>query len=288
MMAYDTLQRFIFENISVRGEIVRLRSCYQTVIERHPYPPVISQMLAETLSAVALLSATIKFTGSLTLQIQGNGPVSLLLAQCNDQLHLRGLAKWEGADIPESFAKATGEGHLAITITPTQGERYQGVVTLGDNDLAGCIEKYFMQSEQLPTSLVFASDANDAVGILLQIIPNETNQENFFDWDRVKQILKLVPKQELLMYPNELILKTLFPEDDIRVFPADPVSFRCTCTVEKMQQAVRMYGYEEAQNILKTHPYVIVTCEFCHRHYDFDKVDVENLFHDNLPSQGSH
>lgn len=274
----DTLQRFIFENANVRGELVRLNSSYHAVGQRHPYPLPLQRLLGEALAAAALLSATIKFTGSLILQVQGDGPVNLLVVQSNEQFHLRGLAKWQGETVPDNFIQATGKGYLAITITPEQGERYQGIVALGQENLAGCLQAYFAQSEQLPTYILLVSDAEQVVGILLQIIPSaETTGFNLF-WQDVKNIAETFTAHDLLSLSNEDFLKQYFPNRDIRIFTPDPVSFRCSCTVEKMKEALRLYGYGEAKEILKTNRYVTVTCEFCHHHYDFEKADVEQIF----------
>ncbi|QLH41320.1 MAG: Hsp33 family molecular chaperone HslO [Coxiellaceae bacterium] len=128
MQDSDALQRFIFADLQIRGELVRLNTAFTAVNERHPYPSVIKDFLGQALAASVLLRANLKYTGSLTLQIEGDGPVSLIVAQCNEKLHIRGLAKWESFDPPAQFANAVGQGYLAITITPNEGERYQGLL----------------------------------------------------------------------------------------------------------------------------------------------------------------
>lgn len=275
---HDTLQRFLFENTQVRGEIMRLRASYQTVSERHDYPLPVKKLLGQTLVAAGLLSATIKFEGSLILQAQGDGLLKLLVAQSTHQYHLRGLAQWEGEIEEQSFAQAIGAGKLVITIIPNQGERYQGIVEMVGDDLASAIEGYFAQSEQLPTCLILAADDQIAAGFLLQSMPDvqTENQNNF--WETVVQLAKTLTTKELLTLPNQDILHRLFHQEDVRLFDAEPVSFRCNCNLERMEQAVLLYGYEQTMEVFQTNKYVTVTCEFCNRQYDFDKVDIEKLF----------
>lgn len=277
MTEHDTLQRFIFENTNVRGEIVRLRASYQAVSERHDYPLPIKQWLGETLAATTLLGATIKFEGSLILQMQSDGVLRLLVAQSTHEHHIRGLAQWEGAML-EGSLKPMGEGRLAITIIPNQGERYQGVVEIIGNSLASSIENYFAQSEQIPTCLILAADENVAAGLLLQSMPDvkTDHKQNF--WEHVLQLTRTLSSKELLELPNQEILKRLFHQEDVRLFETTPVSFRCDCNIDRMERAILVFGYEQTMEIFSSHKDVTVTCEFCNRRFDFDKVDIERIF----------
>lgn len=288
MNDHDILQRFLFEHANVRGEIVRLKATYRAITERHPYPLSVQRLLGEALACTALLSATIKFEGTLILQIQSDGPIHLLVTQINEHFHLRGLAKWHGDNPPDNFAQALGEGRLALTITPHEGERYQGIVSLEGETLSAAVQKYFDQSEQLPTHLFLASNEQFAAGFLLQTTPNHSSSDPDYFWEHVVHLAKTLTADELLSLSNETLLKRLFHEEDVRIFEPATVSFRCECTVERMERALRLYGYEEAQNILLTNKHVTVTCEFCHRHYDFDQVDIERIFRSDVgPSDTS-
>lgn len=280
MIEYDTLQRFIFENTNVRGEIVRLRASYQAVSERHAYPKIVKELLGETLVAAALLSATIKFEGSLILQVQGDGPLKLLVAQSTHEHHLRGLAQYEG-EITEKTLSAIGKGQLVITIIPNKGERYQGIVEIKANNLASSIENYFFQSEQLPTYIFLAADAHGAAGMLLQNMPEVITEKTQNFWEHLMHLAHTLTTAELLQLSNEVILKRLFHEEDVRLFEAEPVSFRCECSLERMERALLIFGYEHTMDIFKTNKHVTVTCEFCNKHYDFDKVDIERIFTQN-------
>jgi molecular chaperone Hsp33 len=288
IIEHDSLQRFVFEHSNIRGELVRLRDCYRTAYEKHPYPPNVRYFLGETLAASALLSATIKYSGNLTLQVQGEGPLHLLVAQSNHQLDLRGLAKWHGEEVPKEFAKAAGDAYLAITITPEMGERYQGIVKIEENSLSKNLETYFKQSEQLPTRILLASNDQEAAGLLLQVLPKE--EENHVElWEQAQKIMENLSTEALLNMPNQWLLQQFSDLQDVRFYQPQPLQFHCSCTIPKMERALQFYGYEEVQDILKTHRYVTVTCEFCHQHYDFDPVDVGRIFFNpDLPPDTKH
>lgn len=282
MIEYDTLQRFLFKHAHVRGEIVRLRNTYHAISERHPYPMPIRKLLGETLAATALLSATIKFQGSLILQIESKGPVQLLVAQSDHEYHLRGLAQWQEEVSDEVLAQQTlSRGRLALTITPKEGERYQGIVELRGENLATALEKYFHDSEQLPTLLYLCADETTVAGMLLQSMPQENAAEQKDFWEHVVHLTRTLTDQELLNLNNQTILHRLFHEEDLQLFDAEPVAFRCTCTIERMERALLLMSYAELQELLQTHKKVIVTCEFCNNQYSFDAVDVAKLFADS-------
>ncbi len=273
----DTLQRFLFENNNVRGTFVHLAASYQGARDRYAYPEAVAQLLGQALAASTLLSSTIKFKGSLILQIQADGPVSLLVAQCDDQKHIRGLARWQQEVSGESLKDAFGEGHIAITINSDhQQERYQGVVSLEGSLLSDAIESYFQQSEQLDTRLWLLADHRQAVGLLLQRLPSDTADEHF--WQHIEILGQTITSEELLQLSSTEILHRLFHEEDIRLFEPEPVSFRCSCHREKIITMIRTLGYDEACAIIEAQGKIEVSCEFCNQQYRFDRVDTEALF----------
>ncbi|HEV2614893.1 MAG TPA: Hsp33 family molecular chaperone HslO [Gammaproteobacteria bacterium] len=276
-MQQDTLVRFILENRPIRGEIVYLDESYREVMNRHPYPLEIQKLLGELLAGASLLSATLKYEGALIIQIQGNGPISLLLAQANSERQLRGLAKWEG-EIPADFNQAVGEGKMAITIDPGIGvERYQGIVELRGNNIARIIENYFYQSEQLPTFLFLCANESRAVGFLVQSLPQEKN-EILEDWLHVEHLVRTLTEKELLELPPEKILYRLFNQETVKIFEGQPVSFYCRCSRDAMAKAIFTMGKEEARQLAEEHQVVSVTCEFCNKKQDFDRIDIERIF----------
>jgi len=272
----DTLQRFIFENSNVRGTFVHLGNSYQTARQRYDYPAAVGQQLGQGLAASALLSATIKYQGSLIMQTQSNGPINLLVAQCSHDRHLRGLARWQ-----EEKA-AFGKGHMTITIDKTAEERYQGITELADNSLAHTIENYFQQSEQIQTRIWLAANEEQAVGMLLQHLPGKDIDPDL--WERIAQLGQTITDTELLNLPTEEILRRLFHEEDVRLFDPEPISFRCQCSREKVATMLRSLGRDEAHSIIEEEGKIEVGCEFCNQQYTFDAVDAEQLFASATPA----
>ena len=290
----DTLQRFLFEQANVRGELVQLEDSWRAVLERHDYPEPVRQILGQALVAATLLAATMKFEGSITLQVRGDGPISLLIADCSpvhrageDQpgYHLRGMASWQGEVPAGDLATRFGSGQLAITIDPGKGrQRYQGIVALDGDSLAEAIDDYLDRSEQLPTRMWLAVDGAQAAGLLLQRLPGSGSDE---DWQRLAMLASTITAGELLSLPGEEVLHRLFHEEDRRQFDAQPVSFHCQCSRERLANALRSLGHGEVMGIIAEQGQVDASCQFCNQAYIFDAVDVEQIFAVDLPVQGS-
>jgi molecular chaperone Hsp33 len=280
----DSLHRFLFERLGVRGELVCLDAAYQAVLSRHPYPGPVQRPLGEALASVLLLTATLKFEGSLTLQARGSGPIRTLVVQGTHQRTVRGLARWDG-DVPHgALEHQFGAGHLALTLTPTRGERYQGIVPLEGAGIAAAIETYFGHSEQLPTRLWLAVDGARVVGLMLQRVPGPV--EDTDGWDRTVALADTVEERELLSLPVQKLLHRLFHEEDVRLFEPDPVAFRCSCSRGRIAETLRALGEAEVDSILAEQGDIAVTCEFCNRDYRFDAVDARGLFSDSVVPAG--
>ncbi len=277
----DLLQRFLFENVPVRGELVHLDESYQAILQQHPYPPLIRALLGEALAVVCLLSAIIKVKGRLTLQFRGKGKLKLLLAQCDHQSHLRGIVQHEGDLTPSELLEAQQQGILAIMIDSDapNATRYQGIVAWEGASLAQAIEGYFMQSEQLPTRLWLAVDEKRVAGLLLQILPKEKSELLVTDdWERLLLLTETLTSEELLQCDSITLLRRLYSEEEVRVFEKTLVQFRCKCSVQRSENAILVLGQEEAEEELKDKQKLVVTCEFCHKEYSFDRVDVMAIF----------
>lgn len=283
-MERDSLHRFVFEHTNLRGELVHLDASWQAVLERHPYPPVVRELLGQAMAASVLLGATIKFQGSLILQVQGEGPITLLVVQATNDRTLRGMAQWQGEVEPAALNELFGKGRLVITIQPEgKRERYQGIVDLGDQGLAEALEGYFQRSEQLPTRLWLAADGRYAAGLLLQRLPVDHDDvhdkaEAEENWARITQLASTVTEQELLELPFRELMHRLYHEETVRAFESEPVSFRCSCSRERIEETLRGLGYQEVHGILQEQGKVSVDCSFCNQHYEFDSVDVERVF----------
>jgi molecular chaperone Hsp33 len=276
----DQLRRFVFEGAGVRGAVVHLDASWRAVLDRHPYPPAVQPPLGQVLAAVVLLSSTIKFEGALILQVEAQGPLRTLVAQATDRRTLRGLAGWEG-DVPQgsSLHETFGAGRVVLTASAPGGERYQGVVALEGGSLSAALETYFAQSEQLPTRLWLAADGSRATGLLLQRLPGTSVEDD--TWPRAVVLADTLRDAELLGLSAEPLLYRLFHEERVRLFDAEPVSFRCGCSRERIEGLLRSLGREEVDSVLAEQGIVEVTCEFCNRVYRVDAVDAAALFHEH-------
>lgn len=277
-MVHDSLHRFVFEHSPIRGEIVHLDASWRAVLERRDYPPPLRHALGELMAAAALLTATLKFDGRLILQIKGTAAVKLLVVECNSNRNLRALAQWEGDIAEGSLADMTGGGQLVMTIDPEAGrERYQGIVELGGTTIADAFEHYFTQSEQLETRLWLAADDQQAAGMLLQRLPDKELPDHDA-WRRVVRLGETLTATELLALSAKDILHRLFHEEDVRLFSHLPLSFRCSCTRDRVSRVLRMLGAEEVRDIVAERGQVDVACEFCGQQYHYDPVDAEQVF----------
>jgi molecular chaperone Hsp33 len=274
----DSLQRFIFEGVPVRGEIVHLDATWRAVLERHDYPEPLRAVLGELMAAAALLSATLKFDGSLILQMQGSGTVKLIVVECTSEQTMRATAKWDGELSAGSFRELVGDGRFVITIAPNDGKQtYQGIVELTGDSVSQVLEHYMSTSEQLETRLWLGADDTRAAGMLLQRVPGSEDGDTDA-WNRAVILGATVTGSELLTLPARQIIRRLFHQEDVRVFDARVVSFRCSCTRERVVNMLRLLGHAEVRSIVAERGEVDVSCEFCNKRYALDAVDAEQIF----------
>jgi molecular chaperone Hsp33 len=288
----DLLHRFLFEDLPVRGHLVRLDASWRAAIEHHDYPWPVSDLLGEAMAAAVLMAGALKFEGRLALQFEGRGPVPLMLAQCTHRHAIRGVARHEV--LPEGAAGIGlfGDGQLAVTIEqPEGGDRYQGVVPLDRPILAECLDQYFARSEQLPTRFLLAATPGRAAGLMLQRVAAgdagtpDLQAATDDAWRRIGLLAATVSPQELLETPCRQLLGRLFAEDDIRLFEGTPVFFQCSCSRERVTGILQSLGAEEVQSLLQERGDVEVRCEFCNRAWRFDAVDVAALFLADAPQR---
>ncbi len=277
----DSLRRFLFEHAPLRGEVVRLDDVWQSVIERHNYPPVLRDLMGELCAAAVLLAATLKLHGSMVLQIHGKGAVKLLVVECSGDLELRATAKWEGDLSHGTLQDLVGDGRFVITLDPKDGNQaYQGIVALEGDSIAEILQNYMTRSEQLETRLWLAADGKSAAGMLLQKLPAQGESQDDDAWERAVLIADTLKPEELLTLPAGELVHLLYHEEDIRLFDAQAVVFRCTCSRENVAQMLRMLGREEVDSILAERGDIEVHCEFCNQRYVFDRVDADAVFAD--------
>ncbi len=276
--AEDSVHRFLFEQSQVRGEAASLSLSLQHALATKPYPPQLSSLMGEALTAAALLADTIKINGSLILQLQGDGMIDTLVTQATDKGELRGLVHWNDSLVPDaSFKSLVGKGRLVMTIDGEDNQRYQGVVEIEGDSLSECIEAYFRQSEQLATKLWLGSDGERAGGLLLQQMPEATSLTN--DWHHLVTLASTLSEGEMIGLSGAEMIHRLFHQEEMRVFDPNPVVFRCSCSREKIENVLIQLGEQEVGKIVEQDGEVKVDCEFCNLSYQFDSVDVSAIFH---------
>lgn len=294
----DTLNRFLFENTPVRGNLVNLTNTFQLALNKQHLPAGLKRSLGELMAASALLTATLKMTGSLVLQIQGKGQLKLLVVECNSDFGIRATAKWKGEVSDEqNLFDLMEHGQFVITLDPKDGgQTYQGIVPIEGNDISTILENYMLRSEQIDTKIWLCCDGNSAAGMLLQKLPETMNQitqseesiEHDVDaWNRVGHLADTITDDELLHLPTETLIHRLFHEEDVRLFEASNTKFFCSCTRSSVANMLRMLGAEEINSILEEQGKIDVNCDFCNTHYQFDKVDAAQLVASELSAQGS-
>lgn len=277
----DTLQKFLFDQAPVRGEIVHLDAVWQSVIERHNYPPVLRNLMGELCAAAVLLAATLKLKGSLVMQIHGKGAIKLLVVECSGDLELRATAKWEGELLKGTLQELVGDGRCVITLDPKDGNQaYQGIVDLEGDTIAEILRNYMTRSEQLETCLWLAANEKYAAGMLLQKLPDQAASKDVDAWNRATQLADTLKSDELLMLTSSELVHRLYHEEDIRLFDSQNVIFRCTCSRENVARMLRMLGQAEVDSIILERGDVEVHCEFCNQRYVFDRVDADAVFAD--------
>lgn len=286
MQQSDQLYRYIFNQANIRGELVQLQQSYQSVIESYDYPPVIQKLLGELMAATCLLTATLKFEGEVSLQLQGEGPVKYAVINGTHDQKLRGVARWDEqlAQLPEQFEQLFIKGVLAITITPKDGERYQGMVALDKPSLGECIEAYFEQSEQLATKVMLktsiSADMPHAAGILLQVLPTSsqaTEVEDRPDFEHLAQLTDTLTEQEMFSLPAKEILYRLYHQEDAELFTPQAVVFQCSCSRERSASALANVDKQELLDIVVADGDVSMNCQYCHAEYRFDAIDIEAI-----------
>ncbi len=277
MTNQDTLQRFLFNNSNVRGELVHLNNSYQTVICQAEYPEPIQRLMGEAMCAVILMTATLKFSGKLSLQLQGEGILKLLLVQSTHQQEIRGTAQWQGDLKNLEFKELLQNAKLVITIDPEKGTRYQGIVPLDGERLNQCLENYFQQSEQLPTRIWLTADAESAAGMLLQRLPDPSENKTESNWEHITILAETTTNSELLSLPSETFLYRLFHAEEVRLFEDQPVIFKCTCSKKRCEETLISLGSREIDDIAQSQEYAAITCEFCATEYYFEADQLARL-----------
>lgn len=270
----DVLNRYLFDNLHVRGELVQLQQTYQDIISGHQYPAGVKQLLGELVAATCLLTATLKFEGEIAIQLQGDGPLGYIAVNGNHQQEMRALARLTEDTQAFGLSNLIGKGNMVITIRPQQGDAYQGVVALDQETLAECFEHYFEVSEQIPTKLwLFHDDKTEQVaGCLVQLLPDgEDKQKQIDDFEHLCQLTNTIKSEEVFSLPAEELLYRLYHQEEVRLFPAQNVQFKCSCSEEKCLTAIKQIDTAELSSIIADEGRVSMTCDYCDTTYNFDE-----------------
>lgn len=291
----DLLKKFLFQDQSVRAQAVKLDEAWRTGLIHQSYPPCVQKLLGELTAAAVLLATNIKFDGSLVLQLQGDGPISLIVVECTSDLAIRATASLrEGLAIPrdgnlQSLLNSQGQGRFIVVLDPQRKnsdmQPYQGVVPLEGDSVAQVLEHYMRNSEQLDTRLWLNADSDHAAGLLLQRMPGQGGTESAAaaghdTWERAVALASTIDAQELLQLDTDTLIHRLFWEESLLVFDPLNVRWHCPCTRDRVANMLRMLGRDEIEDILSQRDRIDVSCNFCGKPYRFDAIDCAQLFTD--------
>jgi molecular chaperone Hsp33 len=283
----DVLNRYLFNDMHVRGELVQLSESYQSIIKNHNYPVGVRLLLGELMAATCLLSATLKFEGEITVQLQGDGPIGYMSVNGNNNQQMRGIAKLkpENEDTKaNSLNELIGKGTMVITIRPEKGEAYQGVVALDQSTLAECLAHYFEVSEQIPTKIwLFSDDDKQQVaGSLIQLLPdgdgsseNLSQQES--DFAHISQLTNTIKVDEIFSLEAEALLYRLYHQEKVSLFEPQAVNYQCGCSYDKCLGAIAQIEPSEIELILAEQSKISMTCDYCLTTYDFFRNDLKSF-----------
>lgn len=278
MSNQDVLNRYIFDDFHVRGELIQLNKTYTDIIGKHDYPCGVRELLGELVAVTSLLTATLKFEGEITVQLQGDGPVGYMSVNGNDQQVIRGIARLQEDSQETSLKNLLGKGTMVITIRPKQGEAYQGVVALEQETLAECLAHYFAVSEQIPTKIwLFSDDSQQKIaGSLIQLLPDgEDKEQQQDDFDHLCQLTNTIKAEEIFNLDAQTLLHRLYHQEEVRLFEPQAVTFQCGCSAEKCLTAISQIEASEIKAIIAEQGNMSMTCDYCLTTYKFDEQDLK-------------
>ncbi len=297
----DQLKKFLFEDRSVRIESVHIHQAWQAAQAHHSYPPSVAALLGELVAASTLLAATLKFDGSLLLQLQGDGAIALMVVECRADMSVRATVKLRDRPLPiqrdlQSLLNPGGTAKFIVVLDPPKNtlgrQAYQGIVPLEGESIAEALEQYMLRSEQLETRIWLAANTEHCTGLLLQRLPLQGGHQQSESsdaeesWRRAQRLADTLSSEEMLEVTQDILLHRLFWEETLLIFEEKPIVWKCSRTRERVADMLRMLGRAEVQEILETQGNIEVACEFCGQPYLFDGVDSALLFQPLVPGTG--
>lgn len=284
MSQFNVLNRYLFTDAHARGELVQLSSSFKSIIKNHNYPAGVEKLLGELLSATCLLTATLKFEGDITVQLQGDGPVGYMSVSGNNKQQMRGIAKMAEETSAETLQTLIGKGTMIITIRPSVGEAYQGVVALDKETLADCLAHYFEVSEQIPTKIWLFTDTEQQLtaGALVQLLPDgdgsiENKEQQQSDFEHLCQLTNTIKSEEVFSLEAEALLYRLYHQEKVNIFEPQKVSYVCGCSADKCLSAISQIEPSEIKAILAEQGKISMTCDYCITTYDFDELSLKSF-----------
>ncbi len=287
-MQIDCVQPFLFEHLDIRGALVSLDQAWSDLAAERGYPVEVARILGEMSAVTTLIAANLKQPGRMTFQLRGNGTINLLVLDCDEQLRLRGMARWNQSGLaPDAtLPELLGDGQLLLSLDAAgMRQPYQSFVPMQGTSVAAIFEHYLTLSEQQPTRLVLAANQKRAVGLLLQKLP-DADQKDADGWNRVGHLIDTLGADEQLALPPLELLRRLFPEEEIRVFAARAVSHHCPEDWEKIHAMLRSLGREECEAILREKGEIHVRDDICNHDYRIAAADLDAMF--DAPSHQLH
>lgn len=273
-MQKDTLNRYLFDNLHARGELVNLSQTYQDIVAPHNYPQGVKQLLGELVAATCLLTATLKFEGEIAVQLQGDGPIGYLAVNGNNRQEMRGIARMASETDATTLKDLIGKGNMIITIRPIDGEPYQGVVALEQDTLADCLAHYFEVSEQIPTKIwLFADEQTlQIAGTLIQLLPDSGDKDQQqSDFEHLCQLTNTIKPEEIFSLASEDLLYRLYHQEEVRIFEPQAVSYKCSCSEDKCLSTISQIEPSELESIIAEQGSVSMTCDYCMTTYQFER-----------------
>jgi molecular chaperone Hsp33 len=284
MSQFNVLNRYLFTDAHARGELVQLSSSFKSIVKNHNYPAGVEKLLGELLSATCLLTATLKFEGDITVQLQGDGPVGYMSVSGNNNQQMRGIAKMAEETSADTLQTLIGKGTMIITIRPSVGEAYQGVVALDKESLADCLAHYFEVSEQIPTKIWLFSDTEQQLtaGALVQLLPDgdgsiENKEKQLSDFEHLCQLTNTIKSEEVFSLEAEALLYRLYHQEQVNIFEPQAVTYVCGCSADKCLSAISQIEPSEIKAILAEQGKISMTCDYCITTYDFDELSLQSF-----------
>ena len=282
-MSQNAIQRFLFKELNIRGQHVRLQESWQAMTQDRHYPESIVQLLGELTAMSVLMANGMKHQGRVTMQVQGSGPITLLVVDVTHDLKIRGVAKTNQTITTQTtLDELLGDGQILMTLENTQTQHhYQSYVPRDGDSIAECFETYLSQSEQLPSKIWLSADADHLGGVMIQKMP-ETDGHDEDGWERIVHLTTTVKDEELTQLPAEELLNRLFHEETLELFNVEEVVYECPEDKERVTTMLRSLGEAEVRAILEEQGEIVIHNEMCNFHMRFNKEDVDALFAEPL------